>query len=216
MNNIVFCFCCKNSQYIYDAVASVKRIYKDTADIIIVDSASSDKSYYSIQNNYNNIYIEDISNIYYEYGAIVHSFEKYPMYKNYIFLQDTIRLIKPINNLDNILDDTVYVIEENYTGWNLALDQKTEFMKINPNFPINVDLDRILLTIFNTFIINQKTMNKIINSELFKSCTPAHNKHLSIAWERVWSIIFNLHHINISVIKNNEEICFYKIHGKRD
>lgn len=215
MNKIACCFTCKNSLYIYQAVESIQKYYADKGvDIIIIDSDSDDKQYFDLLKKNNNIYIQDINNKQYEYGGIVSSYNQYPLYDSYIFLQDSVYAIGQMHNIEFIPNDTVYIIQEHYSGWTLAKGQKEIFEKLNPNFPKRDD--EFMITIFNCFIINNNTMKKIIESKIFQSCTPAYDKHTSIAWERAWAIIFDSLNINVELAtdKNNKS-CFYKKFGGR-
>jgi hypothetical protein len=193
-------------------VKSINEIYQDTVDIIIVDSCSRDKTYFELSQNFPNVFIEDIRNKNYEYGAILHGFKKYNNYEKYVFLQDSMRINSPITELDSIKNDEVYVFGDRnkYTGWLSGKFHKKHFYDSHKNFP---DIgDAFLMTEWNCFCVNKPTFQKIINSDIFLSAAPAHDKITSCVWERVWTIVFLKNNINMKTL--NEE-SYSKVFGKR-
>lgn len=208
MNNKAFVICCKESNYIYECVDSIKKNHKD-ADIFIVDSCSDDKSYFTIEN----VTILDCCNKNYECGAYLYWNKNYGhLYDTVIFMQDSIKLNKPIKEIYELNKNTIFVFCEDYTGWNSGLYHRDYFFNLSPNFP-KIDASKFLMTIWNSFIIKTEIFNKVISSDIFQTAKIPYDKVLSCAWERAWSIIFNSLGLNIKSIDNNQ---IKKTFGKRE
>ena len=208
--NKAFVISCKESNYVIDCVKSIREHHRYSS-IFIVDSCSNDKSYFSEVSQYGAIVL-DASNKNYEYGAYLYWHKLYGNnYDSYIFMQDSIVLNQPIVEIDNVTDDNVMVFSQNRTGWDTGLMHRDYWYNLNPNFPVN-DGKSMLMTIWNSFIITKNTFNKIVQSDIFNMSIPPHNKILSCAWERVWSIIFYENQISISSIKDGQ---ITKIFGNR-
>jgi hypothetical protein len=214
MNSTLFVICCKESDYIRNCIFSIKKFYQDTVDIVIVDSDSTDKSYFDLKLD-NNLIIEDIGNKQYEYGSIIHGYKNYPNYDNYVFLQDSMILDRSIDELSQ-LNDTVILLENldiqiSANNPLSGFDWDSTFFSDSPLFPL-IDHATLKLTIWNSFIIHKNILNTIINSESFLSADPPKNKSGSRSWERVWSMIFYHNNIPTKIIKNNS---VKKIFGNR-
>lgn len=205
MKSIAFVVCCKESKYIYDCVESINKIYQDTADIIIVDSCSSDKSYFELSQKFSNVFIEDICNKNYEYGAILHGFKKYNQYEKYVFIQDALKIHSRISEIEKIKDDQVYLFGDHAinSGWLSDAAAKLYFYERYPKMP-QID-GNFLICEWNCFSINKNTFNKVINSEIFLNVEPAHNKLSSQAWERIWAIIFRENKLNMEWIDSKNK-----------
>lgn len=208
MNKILFVICCKDSNYIFDCIESINSFYLNSADIVIVDSCSNDKSYFDLLNKYKNIFIEDICNKNYEYGSILHAFKKYNQYDIYIFIQDSLRIKSKISEIKLINNNEVYIFGDDArtTGWILDPEAKNYFYLKNPWFPI---INRqFFIAQWNCFIINSNTFKKVINSNLFLAIDPPNNKISSRAWERIWSIVFYINNIQVKILDQN---LYYKL-----
>lgn len=206
-----FVVCCKDSNYIRSCVSNIRNHYP-LDKIYIVDSDSDDKSYFSIVNDFQSIYILDAYNKNYECGAYLYWYELYgDQHDTYIFMQDSINIINSIHEIDRIEDNNVIVFYEEKTGWQKASYHNNVWYTTNTSFP-NIDIDDICMTIWNSFCINRSTFMKVINSDIFKLASLPNNKILSAAWERIWSAIFKENHISISAISQNK---IYKLSGKR-
>lgn len=212
-NETAFVICCKESTFIYECVDSIKNNYSDDVDIIIVDSCSNDKKYMELKNKHSNLFIEDVCNQNYEYGAILHGFKKYNGYQKYIFIQDALRIKSKIPEIENLKDDEVYFFGDNAktSGWTADPEAKDFLYKNHPNFPKNSE-NLFLIAEWNCFSINKKTFEKVINSEIFLSVHPPSEKIGSRMWERVWPTIFSSNNIELKTIN---EYLYFKLFGSR-
>lgn len=215
MKKIAFVICTKESNHIYNCVDSIKKHYEDSADIIIVDSCSTDKRYFELKEKYSNVLIEDICNKNYEYGAIMHGFNKYQEYDVYIFIQDAVSITKKIKEISTINNDEMYVLG-NYevsSGWSADPRSKEIFYAKSPEFPkFDFEKDKFIIAQWNCFIVDRQTFKKIIESELFFKAHPADEKIMSQAWERIWSIIFQKNKIDVKIVDQTQ---YTKTFGKR-
>jgi hypothetical protein len=209
---IAFVICCKESKYAINCIDNINNYYSSDVDIFIVDSDSIDKSYQKhVQNNFLNVTIIDMKNKKYEYGAYISWYNIYgSKYDTFVFMQDSILLRSKIKEIDTLKDNTVLVFDNNLTLWSSGRFHENEWYKKNVNFPKTNE--PILMTIWNSFIITQKTFEKVINSSIFQNASPPRDKTFSCAWERVWSIIFHNLDINIIPIESNQ---INKIFGQR-
>lgn len=160
----------------------------DTSDICVVDSDSSNKDYMGLYENNSNVFIEDIANHNYEYGAIMHAFGKYAhLYDTFVFMQDSVFITGSIYEQINAAKDSdqVFVIKASRDpGYGKFA---YTYSLINYNEGIHNDI-----CICNTFIISTKNMTKIVESDFFKNRTkPPIDKHGSCHWERIWSICWH-------------------------
>lgn len=212
MNKTLFVISCKESNLIYDCVQSIKNNYGNEVDIVIVDSCSADKKYFELKEKYSNLFIEDVCNRNYEYGAIVYGFKKHNQYENYAFIQDAIRFKQRIVAIENIEDGKILLFGDHNknTGWTLDPDAKSYFHRKNPSFP-SVD-GNFSMAEWNSFCVNRNTFERLINSEIFISATIPENKMGSRAWERVWGVLFLKNNIQVEHI---DEGSFGKVWGNR-
>ena len=72
---------------VYECVRSIKKVYGDSAEIIVIDSDSEDKSYFSVLRDLG-VVVDDAVNHHYTSGAIWCAFEKY-IRDSYCFLHDS-------------------------------------------------------------------------------------------------------------------------------
>lgn len=212
MNSTAFVISCKESVYINDCVRQINNIY-DNVDIIIVDSSSLDKKYFELRKKFSNIFIEDIFNKNYEYGAIVNGFLRHQKYQNYVFIQDSILIKSKITEIDYLKNDEVYIFGDSSRNSGWLKDPRSASYFYAKNILIPIILGEFLICQWNSFVINNKTFAKVLNSEIFLTTEPPHNKLSSCAWERVWSIIFMLNNITIKCIENSNK--YSKVFGNR-
>lgn len=104
----MFVIACKYNpkfSFVIDLIESIRKFHP-TEKIVVVDSDSDDKSYFSKIEKYN-VIIEDVANKNWMVGAYWHTYKKYPDEEFYFFLQDSM-IIK--DNLD-------YLKEKDLTIW---------------------------------------------------------------------------------------------------
>lgn len=100
--------------FVIDLVKSIRKFHP-TEKIVIVDSDSDDKSYFSALEKYN-VTIEDIGNKNWMVGAYWYAYKKYPNEEFYFFLHDSM-IVK--SNLE-------YLKEKDLTIW-MCFDRFGEF-----------------------------------------------------------------------------------------
>lgn len=83
---------------IINLVRSIREFHKDE-EIVVVDSDSDDKSYFSELEKYN-VIIEDVKNKNYHIGAYWHAFKKYNR-EFYYFLHDSVKVKANLDYLKN-------------------------------------------------------------------------------------------------------------------
>ena len=201
-----FVVCCKSSAsdlFIYKCVDSIKSKHPESS-IVIVDSDSSNKEYMETYKNDENIFIEDISNKNYEYGAIVYTFKKYKdNYDVFSFIQDSMYLNEHIEKLNCLKNDECLIFREENSGWLYDEEAFTYFYEKHPNFP-TLTKNNFQIVLWNSFAINTITFSSIIETKMFSDIQAPINKVGSRYMERVWSILFIKNGINLTV--NNSSL----------
>jgi hypothetical protein len=90
----MFVIPCKYSSkfnFIHSLVDDIRR-YHPKEEIVVVDSASQDKSYFRDLRKVPNLYIEDINNVNYDIGAYWHAFKKYNDRPFFYFMHDSMKV----------------------------------------------------------------------------------------------------------------------------
>lgn len=108
----------RNYPYIIQLVDDIRSYHKDDK-IVIVDSDSSDKSYFEDLKKYN-VIIEDVKNRNWMIGAYWYAFNKYPNEEYYFFMHDSMRVKSNLNMYkNNELTILAYFNRNigNYNGW---------------------------------------------------------------------------------------------------
>ena len=132
----MFVIPCKYSPNIDNISYLVRDIRKFHPDekIVVVDSASADKSYFKEIEQYT-VEIEDINNKNWAVGAYWHAYFKHPNEKFYYFLQDTVKVKA---NLDYMKDkDLVTIatfnraIDPSFNMWNHKINTETKYRVSN-------------------------------------------------------------------------------------
>lgn len=186
-------------------IESIKQFHPE-ASIAIIDSCSQNKSYIDIikKQPYENVYIEVVCNQQYEYGAFMHSYAKYKnFYDIFIFIQDSLILTGPIDEQLKLAKENNIVCLLGHLHFN-GCDGCEEIMDIKKiHYPNNK-----LMTVWNSFIINNFTFNKAINSSIFNAIKPPTNKNGSRGWERAWTIVWENAGIEIAVATQNIQKIF--------
>lgn len=200
MNKLAFVICCKESKYIYECVNAIENSYGNEVEIIIVDSCSTDKSYFELKEKYNNVFIEDICNRNYEYGSIMHGFKKYNQYEKYVFIQDSLIIKSKLLEVEGMLDNQIFLFgdDNKNSGWLLDGAGKNYFYMKSPTFPPSEG--HFPIAEWNCFSVNKNTFEKIISSNEFSLTEPPIDKLGSCAWERVWALIFIHNNIDLKFI----------------
>ena len=169
------------SSNIEDVLIACKT-YMPDEKIVVVDSNSDDKSYYSFLDGIDIIE----GNINYEAGAIWKVFEKYPNEEYYLLLQDT---TIPITNLITELKDND-VIGFWYTdNWESDMEGCREWaiknIKLTDIEYISYGFKSIL---FNLFAAKNHVL-KELKEKGFDKVLPT-DKVSSASMERLWGIVF--------------------------
>lgn len=105
------------------------RKFHPTEKICVVDSNSSDKSYFDDIKKYDNVIIEDVGNIYYQIGANWHAYKTYPDEDFYYFLHDSMRIKANLDYLKKE-DLTVFMYFHRFGGFeafSTKIDNETKF-----------------------------------------------------------------------------------------
>jgi len=206
----VFVLCCKEGMYIERCVESIRKFHLD--HIIIVDSASKDKSYMErILNKYDNVIIEDIDNKNYEYGSIMHSFLKYKdQYKIFIFMQDAMFLNDSGLSLAGLDENSALVFTRIRNDASLSRIFNFAPGLINKaKFPELVETKhRVHMCQYNSFIIHSNTFNKVVQSRLFEVVAkkPPVDKEDSMRWERIWTVLLASNNIKIKILESLDNL----------
>tara|TARA_R110002096_G_C14639352_1_gene725454 strand:+ start:3283 stop:3939 length:657 start_codon:yes stop_codon:yes gene_type:complete len=149
-------------------------IYKN-ADIIVIDSDSSDTSTYELlesDEKYNNVSVLYHMNLNYELGAWKIAYKNYPNYSHYMFIQDSTLPIAKLS-YDDLDDSTVYTWPWQYgfqTHKELltsgVAEHLTKGTKLEQEFLKYMDIEFSLAT-HNSFVANNTATNNILS--IFKT-----------------------------------------------
>jgi hypothetical protein len=119
--------------FIIQLVDSIRRFHP-TEKIVVVDSDSDDKSYFSQIEKYD-VIIEDVKNHNWMIGAYWHSYKKYPDEDFYFFLHDSI-IVK--ENLDYLKEKDLTVLMYfdrmigNFNTWGELISSNSRYEYIFP------------------------------------------------------------------------------------
>jgi hypothetical protein len=204
--SILFTICTKcddladNHPIILENVKAIDR-YHPGSSVTIIDSCSKNKKYMSdIMSVAQNIKleIEDICNKNYEYGAFLYSYTKNKhLYDLFIFIQDSLILTGSLDQqINKIKDDTVCILGAHHYNGCDGCDSIMDTSKIN--YPTHLSL-----TLWNSFIINKVTFQKVVECPLFLEIKEPINKNGSRGWERAWTILWNFNNTNMVVDTTN-------------
>ena len=124
---IIPCKYNSNSPYIVDLVKQIREFHLEKK-IMVVDSDSTDKSYFSLLEPYN-VLIEDIANKNWMIGAYWHGFKKYPNEEFYYFMHDSMKVKA---NLDYLKEKDLILIatfnrlaSPSFNHWNSRIANET-------------------------------------------------------------------------------------------
>lgn len=196
--NVCICICSKfpnNRLYtciekLYEYQINVKGNSEYTYKIHVVDSDSSDFTYYDkIKNDYPDVELHMIKNKNYEYGAWKYLVDIYPNENIYICIQDGMYIEKYID-LSLLNDTTVYSFHNN-SGYLSHLTIRDHGISMLQGCGLDYESiinDKFNLAQHNSFIINNKNIN-----DMFAHLTiPPTDKSGSCAYERNFGIYFTL------------------------
>jgi hypothetical protein len=101
------------NQNLINTINNIK-LYYDEFDIIIIDSDSTDKTFFNLVPK--DCIIEYCQNKNWELGAWVYAFNKYNDYKVYMFIQDTLTPNSRIPELDKVTYNNGTIYSFHYTA----------------------------------------------------------------------------------------------------
>jgi len=212
----------RHADSLFNSIAKWREFHPEE-NIVIVDSASPDKSYMEkVKSMDPRIIIEDIDNTGYESGAWWHIFNTYPNEERYFFFQDSMVINKPVDQFIPKSSSEVAICCEHGTdsephraGWANDVGAKNWVC----TQPVNCDYGdylvdgniNFLVTVHCSFIVQRDTLEKIKSKNFDKVKVDC--KLGSRAMERMWGIVF-FHHekLNEIVIPGN---YISKEHGGR-
>jgi glycosyltransferase involved in cell wall biosynthesis len=94
---VIPCYFDANRPVIFDCIKSIRK-HQPASDIIVIDSGSKDKSYFSPLKD-QGVKIEDISNLNFDTGAYWYAYKNFTEYDFFYFLHDSTVLNKNIEHL---------------------------------------------------------------------------------------------------------------------
>jgi len=149
-----------------ESVKCFRNIYP-TEKIVIVDSNSSNFTHYeTVYKDHENIEILMVKNKNYEIGAYKIGYNLYPNYKNYICVQDSVLLYKPLD-LTIIGDNNAYTFF-NDSGFYAHPSIKIRAINLLTNMKLVDYVDmidtRFTLAQCNSYVLNNNTLKNIINT----------------------------------------------------
>jgi hypothetical protein len=99
---------------VQDCVARIRRHHPD-ADILVVDSASDDRSYFDDLADFG-VTIADIGNLHYGHGAFRHAYRQFPA-DFYFLVYDSLMVNAPLHQFESCPLTTVRHWDSNAHGW---------------------------------------------------------------------------------------------------
>ncbi len=200
-NDLLIIVVCKNPNKVFsNCIRSLRKFYN--SKILVVDS-DSDKNlevYKDILEKYKNLEIDMVQNKNWEYGAYKYGFEKYPNYKMYLCLQESIILKRKIK----LKEKNIYLIPH-ISGWRAyRVGQTIGFNLIKEtklfDYYQKRYRTRFMVCAHNSFIVDNKTISELFNTLTF----PPSNKLEEMAYERIFGLFFEEYSGNISSIKDGK------------
>ena len=117
---IIPCKYTQTSAHILNLVSQI-RSHHPNEKIVVVDSDSTDKSYFN-EISKHNVIIEDVANKYWMIGAYWHGFKRFPNEDYYFFLHDSVKVKA---NLDYLKSKDIFMlahfnraVSPSFTRWN--------------------------------------------------------------------------------------------------
>lgn len=209
---------------IFDCINSIKKFHPES-DIVVVDSGSKDKSYFTFLKK-ENVLVEDVDNRNYDTGAYWYAYKKYKNdYEYFYFLHDSIKLN---NKLPTKKDGNFFSIRYFYSHSGLyelfTVTNKKKFIlniifskikqqHIQPSMygfdsleqkkwiiekskELNLNLPKFFVGLFGPMmIIDKDIMEKLLQSRM-DEILPS-NKEEQKAMERIWGLKLSSMGLNI-------------------
>jgi len=197
---IIGCKFVAGNPVVYDCVRSIKEVYGDSAEIIVIDSDSEDKSYFSVLRDLG-VVVDDAVNHHYTSGAIWYAFEKY-VRDSYCFLHDSMTVKEKID--DYAKSDITSIRYFNsgrffreyggglYPG-EFGFDSVEQFKWVNEQFRLHTSYsipERFTGLYGSTSVCKRETLERL-HKEGFSKVLPT-NKHQDQGMERAWGIALTL------------------------
>ena len=130
---IIPCKYTKNCNSVIELVKSIRE-YHPTHRIMVVDSASSDKSYFNEIEPYN-VDIQDIDNKNWSVGAFWHGYFKYPNEKFYYCINDSMKVKANLSDFESKELVTLATfnreINPSFNAWNHRINTETKYTVTN-------------------------------------------------------------------------------------
>jgi glycosyltransferase involved in cell wall biosynthesis len=185
---------------IEETVKSIRQLYPSTK-ILVVDSASDDKSYVEKLKKYDIIFA-DINNVNYESGAFWYATKQYKE-DWYVLLQDSVILKKDLNDL--IESEKLFYCFINFFENSMSNHMRTESLpfinRINEMLgdfvKLSIDSNTFYCGVFGpNFFIKRKMVDMMLDKNLDKSLKPA-NKYDQQLSERVYGLVAKQCGVNV-------------------
>jgi hypothetical protein len=132
---VIPCKYCLDNDFITPLVGQIRHYHPDEP-IVVVDSNSSDKSYFDKVKDFGAV-VEDVGNANWMIGAYWHAFKKYPNEEFYYFLHDS---MKVKDNLDTFKNRDLTIIayfnrgvSASFNAWNYRIERETLYPKDSIN-----------------------------------------------------------------------------------
>jgi len=128
----MFVIPCKYSaeaRFVFDVVSDIKK-YHPGEKIVVVDSASQDKTYLTLLEK-EGVIVEDIDNINWCVGAYWHVYKKYPNEAFYFFMHDSMRIKDSLNDIKDKELTIIYYFNRrvcnSFNQWSSIIEEQTTF-----------------------------------------------------------------------------------------
>ena len=194
---IIPCKFIASKPVIYDCVQSINNTYGNSAEIIVIDSDSSDKSYFPILRELG-VIVDDAVNQHYISGAIWYAFEKYAR-DYYCIVHDSMVLKKTLDQYDqNDVTSIRYFNSGRFFrnaggGVNLGefgFDNLEQFTWVEEQLFLHTSYsipDRFTGLFGSALLCKRETLEKLHNKG-FSKVLPC-NKLQDQGMERAWGIV---------------------------
>lgn len=190
MDKIAFFIPClfrRSGNFIFECVEGIHNNYPDS-DIVIIDSCSKEQHQdyiKELKKKYGDKIKSILNNSGYEWGAYVKARAKFKNKYDIIFcIQDSL-IIKSKISLKDLDDETVLTFEDfpnDFSGD--SVDNFCDYQAIEGY----AGLGGPTMCVWNSFIITNNAINKLMDSQYFQKVKGPDTKFGSRFWERAWGI----------------------------